>query len=526
MTGAQAPPDRRGVQAVVALGVAIVVVGVAILLVDRSSSSSGGQLATAAPSTTTEPPPTTTTTAAPTTTTTTPPTTTTVYDGLVDPASSGQPWGRVVEGVLTFRGNPTRTYHGEGPVPQDPEVSWRYPSSGSLCAESTVNDVTRLWCGTGWTGQPAVWERDGRTWMAFGAYDRQIHVLDMETGEQILEPFPTGDIIKGSVTIDPDGYPLLYSGSRDNFYRILSFDQGELVELWRLSHTDAISENRWNSDWDAAGMIVDDYLFQGGENSIFHVVKLNRAFDENGIVTVDPELVFDAPGYDAELIAAVGDNVSIENSVAISGDTVYFANSGGLVQGWDVSGLDEGIDPERTFRFWAGDDIDASVVIDDEGFLYVGAEYERGLARAREVGQIMKLDPRSPDDPLVWSVDDSSRIDGGVWATPAIHRDLLIVPTDGGRLLGIDRATGEIRWTVNLPGPLWMSPTIVDDMLLQGDCAGVLHAFDVSDTTIEPPELWRVELGGCIESSPAVWRGSIVVGSREGGVFRIADPTG
>ena len=29
--------------------------------------------------------------------------------------------------------------------------------------------------------------------------------------------------------------------------------------------------------------------------------------------------------------------MSIENSVAISGDTVYFANSGGLVQGWDMS---------------------------------------------------------------------------------------------------------------------------------------------------------------------------------------------
>ncbi|MEM9713563.1 MAG: PQQ-binding-like beta-propeller repeat protein [Actinomycetota bacterium] len=518
-------PDRR-VPALAALVGAIVLVGLAIVLADTESDADDA--AAAVPTTAVPLPATTTpvttapTTAAPTTTSTT---TVPPYDGLVDPASSGEPWGEVVEGVLTFRGNPTRSYHGEGPVPAEPQIAWRYPASGGLCSESTVGDETKVWCGTGWTGQPAIWEQDGRTWMAFGAYDRRIHVLDVETGEQVFEPFPTGDIIKGSVTIDPDGYPLLYSGSRDNFYRVLSFDQGELVELWRLS-ADAVSDTKWNDDWDAAGLVVDDYLFEGGENSVFHIVKLNRAFGDDGIVTVDPELVFDTPGWDDELVATVGNNVSIENSAAISGDTVYFANSGGLVQGWDVSGLDEGIDPVQTFRFWAGDDIDASIVIDDEGFLYVGAEYERGLERAREVGQIMKLDPTNPDDPLIWSVDDSERLDGGVFATPALHRDLVIVPTDGGRLLGIDRTTGEVRWTINLPGPLWMSPTIVDDVLLQGDCAGTLHAFDVSETAVEPPRLWQVELGGCLESSPGVWRGSIVVGSRDGGVYRVADPTG
>ncbi|MEM9610308.1 MAG: PQQ-binding-like beta-propeller repeat protein [Actinomycetota bacterium] len=472
---------------------------------------------TTLPPTTPAPPP---TTAVPTTATTTTTTTTPPFEGLVDPASSGEPWGDTVQGVLTFRGNPTRTFYGQGPLPDAPEVVWRYPGSGSLCGESTVNNETRTWCGTGWTGQPAIWEQDGETWVAFGAYDKRIHVLDADTGEPVLEPFPTGDIIKGSVTIDPDGYPLLYSGSRDDFYRVLSFDQGELVELYRLSHDQP--GRLWNSDWDSASLIIDDYLFEGGENSIFHIVKLNRGYDENGLVTVDPELVFITPGYDQELLDAIGDtDVSIENSVAISGDIAYFANSGGLVQGWDLSGLDEGRDPERVFRFWAGDDIDATVVIDDEGFLYAGVEYERGLQRARDVGQVIKLDPSNPDDPLVWSVDDSSRIDGGIWATPAIHRDLLIVPTDGGRLLGIDRERGEIRWTINLPGPVWMSPTIVDDVLVQGDCSGVLHGFDVSDTTVEPPEIWTVELGGCLESSPAIWDGRIVVGSRSGAVYGI-----
>ena len=121
-------------------------------------------------------------------------------------------------------------------------------------------------------------------------------------------------------------------------------------------------------------------MFEGGENSVFHIIKLNRSYDPSGLATVDPELVFTAPGYDDDLLFKVGSNVSIENSVAVSENTVYFANSGGLVQGWDITDLKSGVDPERIFII-AGDDVDASVVVDEEGF-YVGVEYERGLSRS------------------------------------------------------------------------------------------------------------------------------------------------
>ena len=153
--------------------------------------------------------------------------------------------------------------------------------------------------------------------------------------------------------------------------------------------------------------------------------------------------------------------------------------------------------------------------------LYVATEYERGNSRAQELGQIMKLDPTKPDDPVVWSREANSGIDSGVWATPALARDLLIVSTDDGRVLGLDRATGEERWVLNLPGPLWQSPVVVDDVLIQGDCEGVLHGLDL---TVSPPApLWSVTLGGCIESTPAVWDGRIYVGSRNGTFYALAD---
>lgn len=460
-----------------------------------------------------EPPP----TAAPVATATAIPPPPPATEHWVDPSSVGLPYPGVQEGLLTFRGNPTRTFYGRGPVPAAPAVDWAFPDSGGLCGLSTVGSETTQWCGTGWTGQPAVFDRDGRRWVVFGAYDHDVHFLDGDTGDRILPDFPTGDIIKGSVTVDPDGFPLVYTGSRDNSYRVLAIDGDEPRELWALSADDASGPVRWNNDWDGAGLVIGDHLFLGGENSRWYVVRLNRGYDADGRVVVAPQIVFDDAGWDDELLSAIGDgNVSIESSVAVWADTLYFANSGGLVQGWDIGALRRGETPSRTFRFWTGDDTDASVVVDEEGMLYVGSEWERHNARSREVGQILKLDPTVADDPLVWSVHANAASEDGVWATPALHRDLVIVPTNTGDVHGIDRATGEVRWTLELPGPTWQSPVIVDDVLVQGDCNGVLHGYDVADTTVEPPELWSVEIGGCIESTPAVWDGAIYVGTRAG----------
>jgi outer membrane protein assembly factor BamB len=185
--------------------------------------------------------------------------------------------------------------------------------------------------------------------------------------------------------------------------------------------------------------------------------------------------------------------------------------------------LARGADPTPVFRYWTGDDTDASVVIDGDGMLYVASEYERGNARSRALGQIFKLDPSEPDDPLVWSQTAERGLETGVWATPAIHGDLLIVPTDDGRVLGLARDSGRVRWTIELPGPLWSSPVVVDGVLIQGDCGGGLNAFDLGRPEDRPTELWTIDLGGCIESTPAVWDGRIFVGTRAGSVFAVGD---
>ncbi len=457
------------------------------------------------------------------------------------PGSFYGPINTEFEGLTMFRGNASRTYYGEGPVPKDPEILWKFgPMSGS----STNLGKTTTWTGTGWTGQPAVFEREGKTWVVFGAYDYKIHFLDAETGEKLLPSFKAGDIFKGSAVVDPDAYPLIYMGCRDNKWRIIAIDRAEPTELFNLN-ADELPNRVWNDDWDSSVVIRNDYAFVGGENSHFYILKLNRGYDSTGKVTVDPEIVLDHPAWTQSLLDKLGSkDVSVENSPCLVGDRVYFSNSGGLVQGLDVSATLTELAPgerpakgkdayPKVFSFWTGDDTDATIVADEQGFIYVCQHTDdaRGKsARAEEVGQIIKLDPRKTGEgetPVVWSVKVTKMSGGnaGVWATPAIYKEMLYVPTHGGALLGIDRETGEVVWQKPFSEHAWGSPVVVDKTLIIGDTYGTLHAYDVSDTSVDPPALWELKVpsGSALESTAAVWKGGIYMGSRDGYFYKFGD---
>lgn len=464
-------------------------------------------------------------------------------------------------GVSMFRGNGHRTYYGEGPVPQAPQELWRFPAEGVMSATSSEGGQSQVWSGTGWTGQPVVVEWEGETRVMFGAYDRAVHFLDAGSGERFLPDLPTGDIIKGSVMFDPDGFPLLYFGSRDNYFRIVALDRDQPTVLYKLDAYD-VPHPTWNDDWDSSALVVGDYLFEGGENGYFYILKLNRCYDATGLVAVEPVVLLAYPAFDQALFDAIGDNVvSIENSPVlhldpVRGDRVYFANGGGRVLGLDISalGLSQagygpagqapgtwGVAGSRAtaslptvppdpdfpvvFKYWMGDDVDATIVVDDEGMLYVAAELERRLPRSEEVGQLVKLNPYRPDQPLVWSVAvPAASGSGGIWATPALHEGMLYVPTHTGRLLGVDCADGRVVWEKPFSYHAWSSPAVVDDILLVGDATGFLHAYDIGDPSQDPLEIWKVPVGqGSIESTPVVWRGRIYVGTRDGRFYCFGD---
>ena len=434
----------------------------------------------------------------------------------------GEMWG-TVKGLTMFRGNPTKTWYGTGPMPYNPENKWKYPDE-KMCSPSTSGGKTSIWCGSGWTGQPVVWEKEnGDTEVIFGAYDRNVHFVDAQTGENTRPPFPTGDIIKGSVTLDPDGFPLLYFGSRDNKLRILALDREVPTELWALDSTHL--PGIWNNDWDSNPVVIEDILYEGGENGWFFAIKLNRKINEENKVEISPEVVFSMPSYNKELIGFVGRNLSIENSLSFFDDRVYFANSGGRILGLDISNVENGVAP-IVFDYWVGDDVDASIVIDEEGMLYVSVELERFNERSKELGQFLKLDPYTKNNPYVWGIEvpkeDFSV--GGIWATPALYKNYLYVPTHTGRLLGVDKNKGKIIWEEKVDSHSWSSPVVIDDDLLIGTCGGDLKKYSLYDP--ENPVLnwsFRLGSGSCIESTPAVWNGEIFVGTRNGYFYKVGE---
>jgi outer membrane protein assembly factor BamB len=438
------------------------------------------------------------------------------------------PINRKVVGLSTFRGNLSRSYYGEGPVPSSPVVRWREPDQ-KMCMTSIVGTDSSQWCGTGWTGQPNVIQNaDGSIEVREGAYDGAYHFLDGRTGAPVRPALPTRDLAKGSATSDPDGYPLYYGGSRDNYLRVIALDRPTPTVLWEVNADTSVSRPLRNNDWDGAPLVVNGYLLEGGENGWLYVIRLNRGFDAKGLVTVDPQTVAQIPGFDDQLLTDLGDSeVSIESSVAFRDGVVYFANSGGLVQGWDISDLLRGgTEYHEVFRFWTGDDTDASVVIDDQGDLYVASEYQRFNERAKEVGQLMKLDPKQPQSPLVWSIparEIGFEGAGGSWSTPALYGDRVFFVTAAGRVFEVDKASGRIMWEGHIGAPTIGSPVVVDGVLIQGDCAGDLFAWNVSDETKAPGLIWTMHFDGCIESTPAVWHGWLYFGTREGYLYGVAD---
>jgi PQQ-like domain len=438
-------------------------------------------------------------------------------------------------GLTMFRGNATRDWYGEGPLPKHPVIRWSYPPTGALCSTSKDLFGTRTWCGTGWTGQPNVIQhKDGSIEVREGAYDDHYHFINGITGRQYRPDLVTGDLAKGSASSDNDGYPLYYGGSRDNFLRVVALDRPAPTVLWKYDSRD--NPNLvWNDDWDGDPLQIGDYLLEGSENSWFYVIRLHRHYDSKGLVQVDPKIVMEVPGYDQQLFADVHDkDVSIEDSVAFNPVTkvVYFANGGGLVQGWDIGDiLKGGTHYRRVFRFWNGDDTDASIVIEPSGDLIVGRKMEdnvprpESFARDHRVGDLMKLDPTNAKHPLVWSVQlGGFQPDDGVLGTPAYDRGIVYATFTDSGFAAIDDATGKLLWKVSLPGPVWNSPVPVDGQLLVGDCAGDLHDYDISHPRKLPKQKWSIHLGGCIESTPAVWHGWIYVGTRAGAILGVSDP--
>ncbi|PYZ98131.1 pyrrolo-quinoline quinone [Alteribacter lacisalsi] len=445
-----------------------------------------------------------------------------------------------LKGVITFRGGPYRDRPAYGTLQSgNPQIEDRW---------SFTTGANPDWGGgAGWTGQPVIvqWEREMKevmnleerfkeddqfTEVILGSLDGRVYFLDLNTGEQTRPPIENTNPIKGSVSLDSRGYPLLYVGDgvptgadRDFGFNIYSLIDGE--RLHHINGRDPLAFRDWGA-FDSSALInrETDTMTVAGENGMFYQVKLNTDFDrESGSISVSPEEI--------KLRYAVDGNEykGIESSVAIHKNLAYFSDNGGSIVAVDLQTMQP---------FWALpplDDTDSTIVmevIDDVPYLYTATEVDN-------IGTdgdcyIRKINGLSGE--VIWQESYPAyyypNVVGGVLATPVLGKEnmeglvVFTVARYGSRYSGImvalDKESGDEVWRHDMPHYAWSSPVDVYDeagngYLVQADFGGDVRILNgETGETID-----RKNFGFNIEASPAVFNSKVVFASRGGRIHGI-----
>lgn len=102
-----------------------------------------------------------------------------------------------------------------------------------------------------------------------------------------------------------------------------------------------------------------------------------------------------------------------------------------------------------------------------------------------------------------------------VFSSAALTQNLVIFGTRGGRLIALNRQSGEPVWRYRTRSKVDSSPVICGDKVIVGADDGRLHMVRLADGQ----GVWTYDLGQPIISSPAAARGWVVVGCDDGRVY-------
>lgn len=446
-----------------------------------------------------------------------------------------------LEGVLTFRGNNYRNSPSFGTsnlLDKSLSTSWEFKTSSSSWGG-----------GAGWTGQPAIvrWpyelrkkmnirdefkSKEGLTEAIYASLDGNVYFIDIKTGKETRDKINIGNPIKGSVSIDPRGLPLLYVGEGIQEKGAVGFNIYSLIDgshLFELSGNDRFAARGWPA-FDSSAIVnsESDSVIVGGENGLLYIIKLNSNYDtKTNTMSINPKVnkyKYNAPGSRGRL--------GIENSVATYANLAYFADNNGIIQCVDLNTL------EPVWFVDGYDDIDASLTLDivnNTPYVYCGNEVDhqgsKGIVKLKKINGL--------DGSIVWEKEfncESSvgkkAVNGGLMATNVIGKnkleDLVIFSLaryngfNSGGIIALNKKSGEIVWETIIDNYMWSSPVDIYDKdgngyIVQGDSIGNIYLLDGISGNI----LSQVTLNGNIESSPAIFENKLVVATRNGSIYGV-----
>ena len=380
----------------------------------------------------------------------------------------------------------------------------------------------------GGPGQPSVWEQDGRTWVAFGAYDKAVHFLDGETGERHPHAVPDRRHHQGLGHHRPRRLPAALLGLAATTLprarpRPGRGDRGAVVAVGRRGEPHEVEQRLGRLGARHRRLPVRGRR----EQPVPHREAEPRRRAPTGRSRSPPSSCSTPRAGTTSCSPPSATRTCRSRTRSPSRATPSTSPTpaawcrAGTSPGWprarrptaDVPVLDR-----RRHR--------RPIVIDDEGMLYVGLGVRAGQrAGPHQIGQLMKLDPSQARRP--------ARVDGrrprrrcrrASGPRRPSHDGMVYVATNGGRLLGVDQETGEIRWEKQLPGP---DVAVAGGRRRRAD-RGRLQRRAARLRRVRARRATRRSSGrsssaGCIESTPAVWNGRIYVGTRAGRFCAIGD---
>lgn len=446
-----------------------------------------------------------------------------------------------LEGITTFRGNNFRNIAAYGVSSisnKELNVKWK-----------TTTSFSSWGGGAGWTGQPSIikWdnevkssmninnnykEKDDFTEVIYASLDGRIYFLDLESGEKSRDTINVGNPIKGSLSIDSRGIPMLYVGEGIDENDTTGFNIYSLIDgssLYEISGYDEIAYRGWPA-FDSSALIYPegDVVIEAGENGVLYIIKLNTNYDkENNSISINPETL-KYRYYTGDSYGRLG----IENSLVAYANLVYFADNNGDIQCIDLRKM------EPMWVIEGLDDIDATITLEvEEGvpYLYVGDEVDHqgtiGISTIRKINGLT--------GEVVWkneftceSVIGADATNGGVLATNVIGKnnlsDLIIFSLarysgfNRGAIIAMNKSTGQIVWEKEVDNYIWSSPVDFYDengngYIIQCDSAGNVFLIDGKNGDI----LNKITLDANIEASPAIFEDTIVIATRGGSIYGI-----
>ena len=454
-------------------------------------------------------------------------------------------------GVLTFRGGPLRQNAAYGTVTVNEE-------SLSVIRGMRTGTLGGKFTGFGYGSQPLIvkWYKNIREMMdlkedskntsafkevIYPASDGKIYFFNLETQVFSRDILDVGFPLSTTGAINPYGYPLMYVGQNEdevNGYRgIVGMRMYDLINNRMLAFETGLSNASYSAKTGTISTSpliesASDTLIYAGDNGLLYTVDMNTDFDlAQATISVDP--VVSAYAYKTNLKNA---KQGIRSSVAAYGDYAYFGDNAGTIQCVDMNTL------EPVWVTDVEDSVVASVAIEveeDGVYLYAGNVINK---RAKS-GKIKLYKINALTGEIVWANDQvqgkySTKLGTGIYsglmASPLIGQgdinDLVIFNVNNvvteeknkyySIVYALDKVTGEEVWSqpidVNsVSSPIAMYAADGTSYLVMGDEAGTLRLMDgFTGTTIS-----TVNLGSAIQSSPAAYGNTIVVGTTGGMIY-------